>query len=195
MIRINLLGTAKPKKTKRSRRGFALPQLTHDGPSPFFVGLAVVVLAGAALYLYYTKLERTHEKLQTDIVEADHQIASLIKVKQAYLERQRDYDIVKRRFDVIDQLRAQQAGPVPLLNAVTETVNGTEGVWLIDLQDDGGSVSMNGVALGPNAVANLMTNLRKSGYFTNIDLRDTSQQGDEKLQTFGFSLVCEKAKA
>jgi type IV pilus assembly protein PilN len=194
MIRINLLGTAKPKKTRRGRR-FALPQLTNDGPSPLFAGLAILVLAGAGLYLYYGKLERTHEKLQTDIVEADHQIASLTKVKQAYLERQRDFDIVKRRFDVIDQLRAQQMGPVPMLTAVSDTVNRTDGVWLIDMQDDGGSVSMNGIALGPNAVARLMTNLRNSGFFTNIELRDTSQQGDEKLQTFSFTLVCEKAKA
>jgi len=194
MIRINLLGTAKTRKAKRSRK-FALPQLTKDGPSPFFTGLAIVAVVCAALYLYHAKLERTHEKLQSDITAADVEIASLTKVKQAYLERQGDYDKVKRRFDIIDQLRAQQQGPVLLLNTVTETVNRTDGVWLVDMHDEGARVSLSGYALGPNAVATLMSNLRRSGYFSNIELRDTQQEDNPKVQTFTFSLVCEKAKA
>ena len=71
MIRINLLGTAKPKKGKKSRRLFTMPQLTTDGPSPLISGLAILVVASAGLYLYYLQLERTHEKLQSSIVEAN----------------------------------------------------------------------------------------------------------------------------
>ncbi len=112
MIRINLLGTGKPKKGKKGRRFFAMPQLTTAGPSPLITGLAILVVAGAGLYLYYLQLESAHERLQTSIAEANKSIASMTKVKQAYLERQKDYDAFKRRFDVIDQLRAAQAGPV-----------------------------------------------------------------------------------
>jgi type IV pilus assembly protein PilN len=195
MIRINLLGTAKPKKGKKSRRLFTMPQLTTDGPSPLISGLAILVVASAGLYLYYLQLERTHEKLQSSIVEANAAITSMTKVKQAYLERQKDYDAFKRRFDVIDQLRASQAGPVPLLTSLSETVNRTDGVWLLNMQDEGASVSLEGVALGPNQVANLMTNLRRSGYFKNVELHETFQEDNQKLQTFSFSLVCEKTKA
>jgi Tfp pilus assembly protein PilN len=195
MIRINLLGTAKPKKGKKARRLFTLPQLTTDGPSPLITGLAILVVAGAGLYLYYLQLQRTHERLQTSIVEANKSIVSMTKVKQAYLERQKDYDAFKRRFDVIDQLRASQEGPVPLLTSLSDTVNRTDGVWLLNMKDDGASVSLDGVALGPNQVANLMTNLRRSGYFKNVELHETSQEDNQKLQTFSFSLLCEKAKA
>src|SRR5208337_2449005 len=146
MIRINLLATAKPKKGKRSRR-FAMPHLTTDGPSPLVSGLAITVLASAGLYLYYMKLESTHEKLQSQLADANKSIAAMSKVKQAYLERQKDYDAVKRRFDVIDQLRASQAGPVPLLQSVSQTVNDTEGVWLLTMRDDGATVALEGVAL------------------------------------------------
>jgi Tfp pilus assembly protein PilN len=51
------------------------------------------------------------------------------------------------------------------------------------------------VALGPDAVATLMTNLRNSGYFKNVELHDTVQEDNPKIQTFSFSLVCEKTKA
>jgi Tfp pilus assembly protein PilN len=195
MIRINLLGTAKPKKGKKGRRMFAMPQLTTDGPSPLIAGLAILVVAGAGLYLYYIQLQSTHEKLQTSITAANNSIASMTKVKQAYLEHQRDYDAFKRRFDIIDQLRASQVGPVPLLTSLSDTVNKTDGVWLLNMRDDGASVSLDGVALGPNSVANLMTNLRSSGYFKNVELHETVQEDNQKLQTFSFSLVCEKAKA
>lgn len=195
MIRINLLGTAKPKKGKKGRRFFTMPQLTTDGPSPLITGLAILVVAGAGLYLYYLQLQRTHERLQSSIVEANKSIVSMTKVKQAYLERQKDYDAFKRRFDVIDQLRASQVGPVPLLTSLSDTVNHTDGVWLLNMKDDGATVSLDGVALGPNQVANLMTNLRRSGYFKNVELHETSQEDNQKLQTFSFSLLCEKAKA
>jgi len=195
MIRINLLGTGKPKKGKKGRRLFTMPQLTTDGPSPLISGLAILVVSSAGLYLDYLRLENVHERLQSSIVEANKSIASMTKVKQAYLERQRDYDAFKRRFDVIDQLRAAQTGPVPLLSSVSETVNKTDGVWLLDLHDDGPNVSLNGVALGPDEVANLMTNLRRSGFFKNVELHETVQEDNSKIQTFSFSLVCEKTKA
>jgi Tfp pilus assembly protein PilN len=194
MIRINLLGTAKPKKGKKAWL-FSMPQLTTAGPSPVIAGLAIVVVAGAGLYLYFLNLQSTHEKLQVSLTEASKSIASMTKVKQAYLQRQKDYDAFKRRFDIIDQLRASQASPVPLLTSVSSTVNKTDGVWLLNMRDDGASVSLDGFALGPNSVANLMTNLRSSGYFKDVKLHETVQEDTQKLQTFSFSLVCQKTKA
>src|ERR1700687_5957733 len=109
MIRINLLGTAKPRGKKGRRRAFAMPQLTTEGPSPLIAGLAILALAGAGIYLYHMQLERRHETLQSEITEANRSIAAMAKVKQAYLQRQKDYDAYKRRFDSIDQVRASQA--------------------------------------------------------------------------------------
>jgi len=82
-----------------------------------------------------------------------------------------------------------------LLNSVSATVNSTDGVWLLTMRDDGASVALDGVALGPDNVAKLMTNLRNSGYFKNVELHDTVQEENQKIQTFSFSLVCEKTKA
>ena len=193
MIRINLLATTKPKKGKGRRRLFPMPQLTTDGPSPLVAGVALLVLAGASIYWYHSKLQLKHDQLLTEIRDANRQIISMQMVKKAYLERQKDYDAVKRRFDIIDQLRAQQAGPVILLNTISDTVNAADGVWLLSLKDNGDNVTLEGVALGPRAVADLMTKLRGTGYFKNIELHDTSQIDDKKIETFSFNVVCEKA--
>ena len=193
MIRINLLGTTKPKG--KGRRRFVMPRVTMNGPSPLISGLAILVLACAWVYWYHTKLEQKHDQLLTEIRDANRQITSLQMVKKAYLERQKDFDAVKRRFDIIDQLRAQQAGPVQLLNTVSDTVNGTDGVWLLTLKDNGDNVSLDGIALNPRAVADLMTKLRGTGFFTNVELRDTSQADEHKIPTFSFNVVCDKGSA
>jgi type IV pilus assembly protein PilN len=109
---------------------------------------------------------------------------------------QREAENYKRRVDVIDQLRAAQAGPVNLLNTIGQTVNSTEAVWLNSMKDQGTSVDIDGMALSNDAVASLIFNLQKTGYFTNIEIKETYQDDTFKeMQAFNFTLTCEKAKS
>jgi Tfp pilus assembly protein PilN len=95
--------------------------------------------------------------------------------------------------DVIDQLRKGQTGPVNLLNTVGETVNDTEAVWLSSMKDQGANISIQGMALSADAVANLIANLQKTGYFKNIEIKETFQDESVKdMQAFQFELTCEK---
>jgi Tfp pilus assembly protein PilN len=112
------------------------------------------------------------------------------------MERQKQADNYKRRVDVIDSLRAGQAGPVNLLAMLGETVNGTEAVWLKKMDDTGPSLSLEGTALGADAVANLMANLEKTGYFKTVEIKETYQDETIKdMQAFQFTLTCEKGKS
>jgi Tfp pilus assembly protein PilN len=120
----------------------------------------------------------------------------LSDVKARYLERQTQANNYKRRVDVIDSLRAAQSGPVNLLAMLGETVNGTEAVWLRSMDDTGPNVSLEGTALSTDAVANLMANLQKTGFFKNIEIKETYQDDAIKdMQAFQFTLTCEKAKS
>ena len=117
-------------------------------------------------------------------------------VKARFLERQRQAENYKRRVDVIDQLRASQSGPVNLLNTIGDTINGTEAVWLNTMKDQGASVDIEGMALSADAVASLIQNLQKTGYFKNIEIKETFQDESYKeMQAFQFVLTCEKAKS
>ena len=52
------------------------------------------------------------------------------------------------------------------------------------------------LALSTTAVANLISNLKKSGYFKNIELKETLQDDAVKdYQAFTFTLVCEKQQS
>lgn len=99
--------------------------------------------------------------------------------------------------DVIDQLRAAQSGgPVTLLAMLGETVNGTEAVWLKKMDDTGASVNLEGTALSADAVANLIANLQKTGFFKTVEMKETYQDDTIKdMQAFQFMLTCEKGKS
>jgi Tfp pilus assembly protein PilN len=159
--------------------------------------VAVVLLLCAGFNFYrWHQLDHEKKEIATKTMQAEQKNRELADVKARYLERQRQADSYKRRVDVIDQLRAGQAGPVNLLNMIGDTVNGTEAVWLNNLKDSGGSVDIEGMALSTDAVATLIENLQKTGYFRNIEIKETYQDEQVKdMQAFQFTLTCEKAKS
>jgi len=197
MIRINLLGAQSKGKNKRSGAASAAAVMeVGDVGSPKMKVLVVLLLAGLVNAGYWYQLDKQHRDIAAKMEVALRKNAELADVKARYMERQREADNYKRRVDVIDQLRAAQAGPVNLLNTVGQTVNNTEAVWLNSMKDQGGSVDIDGMALSTDAVASLISNLQKTGYFTNIEIKETYQDDTFKeMQTSNFTLPCEKAKS
>jgi Tfp pilus assembly protein PilN len=64
------------------------------------------------------------------------------------------------------------------------------------MKDQGASVAIDGMALSTDAVANLIANLQKTGYFSNIEIKETFQDEQVKdMQAFQFTLTCEKGKS
>ncbi|HMH02065.1 MAG TPA: PilN domain-containing protein [Terriglobales bacterium] len=167
-----------------------------DPGSPKMKVLVVLVLAGVLNLGYWYRLDVVKRDIAAKMQVAEQKNRELADVKARYLERQRQAESYKRRVDVIDQLRANQSGPVNLLNMIGNTVNGTEAVWLNNMKDQGSSVDIEGMALSTDAVANLMTNLQKTGFFKNIEIKETYQDDTFKeMQAFQFTLTCEKAKS
>ena len=167
-----------------------------DVGSPKMKVLVVLVLAGLVNVGYWYQLDKQHRDIAAKMEVALRKNAELADVKARYMERQREAENYKRRVDVIDQLRAAQAGPVNLLNTIGQTVNNTEAVWLNSMKDQGTSVDIDGMALSTDAVASLISNLQKTGYFTNIEIKETYQDDTFKeMQAFNFTLTCEKAKS
>jgi Tfp pilus assembly protein PilN len=195
MIRINLLGTPKPKG---KRLGVpSMPSIdVGDAGSPKMKVLVVVALAGLLNLGYWYRLDKEKQSIAKQMATAEQRNRELADVKARYLERQRQAESYKRRVDVIDQLRSNQAGPVTLLAMVGETVNNTEAIWLSNLKDQGSSIDIEGMALSSDAVANLITNLQKTGYFKNVEIKENIQDETVKdMQAFQFTLTCEKAKS
>jgi|SRR5579862_1788013 len=196
MIRINLLGAPKPKNKRSAVPAVNFEMSMGEPGSPKMKILILLLLAGSLNGLYWYRLDREGQNLAKKMQQAEQQNRELADVKARYLERQREADNYKRRVDVIDQLRASQAGPVELLNTIGDTINSTEAVWLNTMKDLGANVDIEGTALSTDAVASLIHNLEKTGRFSSIEIKETYQDdGVKDMQAFQFTLTCTKAKS
>ncbi len=194
MIRINLLGT--PKSKSKKGPAFSMPSLDFNVGSPMVQVAVVLIIAGLLNAGYWYRLDREKQSIAASMQKAEQKNRELADIKTRYMERQRQADAYKRRVDVIDKLREDQTGPISLLAMIGDTINGTEAVWLNSMQDQGANIAIDGTALSSDAVANLITNLQKTGYFKNIEIKETYQDDSVKeMQAFQFTLTCEKGKS
>jgi type IV pilus assembly protein PilN len=199
MIKINLLETAKGKG-KRGGGGGGGPSMPSmdfgNMGSPQLKILVVLVVAGLANLMIWYRLDHQAKAIAAQMQIAEQKNRELADVEARYMERQKEADAYKHRVDVIDSLRANQTGPVNLLAMLGETVNNTEAVWLSKMDETGGAVSLEGTALSTDAVANLIANLQKTGYFQSVEIKETWQDEQMKdMQAFQFILTCQRGKS
>src|SRR5438270_1164163 len=197
MIKINLLENSKGKNKRGGSSGPSMPTMEMgDMGSPKLKILAVLVVAGLFNLSYWYRLDHQAKAIAAHMKVAEQKNRELADVKSRFLERQTQANNYKRRVDVIDQLRQNQTGPVNLLAMMGETVNNTEAVWLTKMDDTGANVNLEGTALSADAVANLIANLQKTGYFRAVEIKETFQDEQVKdMQAFQFTLTCEKGKS
>ena len=197
MIKINLLESSKGKNKRGGGSGPVMPTMEMgDMGSPKLKVLVVLLVAGLLNFGYWYRLDRQGKTIATQMQAAEQKNRELSDVKARYLERQKQANNYKRRVDVIDSLARGTGGSGNLLAMLGETVNGTEAVWLRSMDDTGPNVSLEGTALSTDAVANLISNLQKTGFFKNVEIKETFQDETIKdMQAFQFTLTCEKGKS
>ena len=193
MIRINLLGV--PKKTTRGGRRASTAAATGgggEGSSTVILGLIFVGALAVLIGIAHITVQREHDTLEKNLQKAVLENQRLADVKAKYEASKKKADMYERRVRVIDELKSAQSGPVDLLNLVADTVNSTDAVWLETMTNDGKTLNFTGMALSPNSVADLMANLRKTGAFKTVEIKETAQDSAVKeVQAFKFELICE----
>ena len=201
MIKINLLGVPKPKRGKRSGGG-ATPEMGGgggEGMNPMIMVVVFALVTLGAVWFFYNAENTRAARIAAEKASAERENRALSEVKATFERKQREAENYKRRVEVIDQLRANQAGPVSLLTLVGDTVNATDAVWLSKLTDEGGGIKIEGTALNVHAVANLMNNLQRTGYFKTVEMTESIQDekasGSGDIQAFTFQITCEVNKA
>ena len=137
---------AAPRKgwLSRAPAAAATPPATSSagrkGPSRLVLGIALLLAVGVVGF-FYNAADNEAKRIATDMRRAEDENRRLAAVKAKYDQEQKVKDNYERRVKVIDDLRANQAGPVNLLTMIGDTVNATDAVWLDSMQDAGGTVA------------------------------------------------------
>ena len=186
MIRINLLGQERPRAARRAAA--AAP----GGTLPLVFILAGVGVGALALFLYYITLQKDFNQEQARIKQLQAQKTELEQIKQQVEAFEKQKADLQKRVNVIEQLQRDRTGGQALLDMMVNTVSRTENLWLTSLIRKGNGLSIDGAAASINSVANFITQLKRSGYFQKIEIKE-SKQDDKNLavQTFTFQMTAE----
>src|SRR5215470_1907118 len=182
MIRINLLGQARPKAAKQ-----AVP-LESTVQSLFLA--AAIGIAAVVLFLFYVQSKRDLEATNKKITALRAEKASLEQIKAEVDRFESQKAVLQQRINVIETLQKNRTGGQELLQMVANTVVRVDSLWLTNLDRKGDNLEMKGQAGSINAVANFITQLKRSGYFSNVEIKDAEETDLVKsAQTFGFSMT------
>jgi Tfp pilus assembly protein PilN len=186
MIRINLLGRARPKATRQAVPLEATLQLV-------FLAAALVVSLGV-LYYHWNSMNQEIVEVQAHIQKQSGEKARLEHLKSQVDEFERQKQVLTQRINVIEELQRDRTGGQELLDALANTVTRTDTLWLTSLDRKGDNLTIIGAAGSINAVANFITQLKHSGYFDQVEIKDSTQDSkNTAVQTFNFTLTAQFA--
>lgn len=185
MIKINLLSEAKPQKKKKgvSALGGAgrLNLLLIVGG--ILIGLLVV---GVQWWVEAARLKEQEEKNRL----AQQEVTRLEAVLKEVADFEDKKAKLQKKVDLINALKANQRGPVRLMDEVSNAL--PDLLWLERLNLTGNVIAIDGKALNPPAVANFLTNLKRVPAFQEpkvTSITAASAAGASSLYNFGLSFV------
>ncbi len=181
MIKINLIGEPTAQAATKKKR----PEISLGARQGDIILLGALLLSmivvGVMWWQLSSKLDRLRAQESSLRRERDQLQQYIDKVEE--LEKKRA--TLKERIDIINDLKEKQHGPVRVMDEVSKAL--PDLVWLTKMTLKGSVVELNGVAMDENAVANYITNLDQSPFFSEPVLKDLSRDGKGGYR---FSLTC-----
>ena len=166
MIKINLVAERKPTKAKGPG---VLSQFTLGRNINNYLVAGLLIIGLVVVGFTYWRLSSRLSGLRAEVAENQREYERL-KPIIAEVERFKVNNAeLKRKIEVIEQLKANQHGPVRLMDEVSKAL--PELLWLTAMNMGGNVVTVNGQALNENAVANFISNLTASPFFQEPSLR------------------------
>jgi type IV pilus assembly protein PilN len=160
MIRINLLPVRELQAEISRRR-----ELTIGG---VVLGIAFLALLAAHL------LQSWHlSGLESELAQLRGDLQALsVKIKELG-ELQNKIKEVRGVNKIIDDLKKKKSGPVLVMENLASAAPGT--LWLTDLKESGGSLSLSGLAVDNKTVADFINGLEASKHFKGVELIETTE--------------------
>jgi type IV pilus assembly protein PilN len=162
MIKINLLPLRASKKKESTRQLVSI----------LVISLAGVLAVGLSLYfLTIAKISATMDEIagsEQEIQQLKAKIGQIDNIKKLQAE-------VKKKLDILTQLRKEKTGPANRLARLSEAV--PDKLWLVKYTENIGTASISGFAVNEEIIATFMRNLQTTENFDKIELQ-VSEQAD-----------------
>jgi type IV pilus assembly protein PilN len=173
MIRINLL-PVKALRAEVERRREIITGST-------VLAAVVVLLGGMHGYQSYQL-----SQLQTELTTLRNELQALnVKIKEVG-DLQIKIKDLRGKNKIIEDLNRKKSGPVLVMESLSNSTPGS--LWLTDLRESGGNVTMNGLAVDNQTIADFLKSIAASKYFNNVELIETTQGAGPSASLKKFSI-------
>ncbi len=172
MIRINLL----PGKKK--------PLIL---PPVLIYGSIATVLLIIGLVFSTVYLNGMVSGMQSEMFNKEKKLNELKAQLKEVQNYERDNKEFRRKAKIIEQLKKNQIVPLRLLDEVSEML--PKGVWLTELSDKSGYISIKGYAHTNYDLVGYVQNLKRSKYLTDVMLVESRQAEIEGVSVYKFKLT------
>lgn len=179
MIRINLLSTG--QKTRKAK-----PQ--YDVRAQALLGVGVLVITVAGCWWYSAALDSEIETLQEEKQNKERQIAQLKEQVKQVMDFEQKKKLLEDKNRIIDQLEQTRTGPVKVLDHVSQSIEPLK-LWLTKLGMTADLIEIEGKALTNDDVVEFANNLRRTEFFTGINLQESKAAVENKVNLYQFRLV------
>ena len=178
MIRINLLPFRAARRKENIRRQSSIFLLSF-------------IFAFIALFYYQMQLNLQLGELKTQAEDVKSSLKVFRKKSREVDNIKQALDTLKKKISVIKNLELNRREPVRLMDAMTGMVI-PKRMWVTDFAVNNDAVVIKGNALDNKTVADFMTQLEKSGFFSTVNLTTLKQVTIQKVNVKGFEISCEK---
>ena len=113
------------------------------------------------------------------------------KITQQIEDIKKKLAILEKKTEVIRKLETDRFEPVQILEAMTDKVIAKR-MWFTSFDDRPQDIRVTGIALDNKTVADFMTRLEGSGWFSAVKLNTLEKQVVQGSNLKKFSIVCDK---
>ena len=185
MIRVNLLGTKEPSAGVPALD----PGLGGAEPSEkkgIIAGIAIMGIAIAAIAVLWLNATRTINGLDQEINQLTQEKARLAPIIVQVEEYQAKLAELEEKERLIERLKAEREGPVRILDALSSEL--PDFVWLTELSQRSGSVTIDGMAASLVSVADYIRKLEDSDWFQGVELINAEVDPRQEQEFTEFQL-------
>jgi Tfp pilus assembly protein PilN len=180
MIRINLAPTK-----KRASVGLRL------AVPAFNLGLAFSLLYGlafAGVGLTWWTLAREESRLTIEVDRASRELTTLKAVIAQSSQVKAQLAELKQRVQTLQDLTKAQGQAILMMDAFADIVPAD--VWITGIEEKAYALKVTGAAFSTTAVSDLMSNLRRSGRFKEVDIVVARQDLAKTPPLVTFEVTC-----
>ncbi len=180
MIKINLAPT-------RSRQRTSLPLRAPSlNLGVVFIALYAIGIAGVGATWWALTSEQA--RLQASIAEGNKELTALKAVTSQAAQVKAQLAELKQRVATLNELIKNQSQPIRLVDAFADVV--PNDVWITGIEEKAMTLKVTGAAFSTTAVSDLMSNLRKSGRFKEVDIVVARQDLAKNPSLVTFEVTC-----